>query len=199
MSGKRSSTAYKSLWGTVIEPALKRFECREIHLRDSAKSDIWRAYVAFNRHASETYMADSKGLLDRHKVAACYTYAILMAMPLVVEGEHVDDHLNERVALHVGCSVLASFLTQAVKQSPGFDDETRGLACRRIAEGVRFPYPVGHGGTYVDSILNCLAFTQMEQNYNILSLALLYYDWELWIMDSKYHDLVIQYYSDKHN
>lgn len=49
----------------------------------------------------------------------------------------------------------------------------------------------------MENALNCLAFTQIEQNYNVLLLALLYYDWELRLMDSSDHELVIRYYSNK--
>ena len=196
MSGKRSHTAYKTLWASVIEPALQECIHDGVRLRNTAKEDVWRAYVALNSHTSQTYMADSTGLLDRHKVAACYTFAVLMAMPLVVEGDSVADHLNERVALHTGCSVLASYLAQAVGHAMGFDDASEKRALERIAKGIEFP-DVGHGETYEQSVLNCLTFTQLEGNYNVLLLALLYYDWELRLMNPHDHDIVIRYYCNK--
>jgi hypothetical protein len=196
MSAKRSQKAFDSLWEGVIAPALEAYvrEGKGVTLRKNARNDIWTAYSAFNRHASNTYMRNPGGLLDRHKVAACYTLSILLAMPLLVEGEHEGDHLNERVSLHCGLSVLASFLTEAVKRAPGFTDEARKKALERITQGVIFPDPVGHGDSYVQSVLNCLAFTQIEQQYNVLMLALLYYDWELLLMDFEDHRLVVEYY-----
>lgn len=190
---KRDRTAYERLWEAVIRPAITRLESEETRCRSTAKEDIWNAYGIFNLHASENYMRKSVGRLDRHKVAACYTYAVMAAMPLVVDEKHLSEHLNERVALVTGCSVLANFLSVAIARSDCFTVEEAEAAQARLREGVRFPNPVGHG-TYVDGILNALTFTQIEKNYNILLLALLFYDWEAWLLNPDDHKKVVDYY-----
>ena len=94
-----------------------------------AFDDIWMMYSAFNEHCSKNYMLDPDAHLDRHKIAACYTYAIVAVQPIEVnkaaplaQGVNL---VNEQLAITVGCSILCSFTKATVLKSSIAKDEKR--------------------------------------------------------------------------
>lgn len=176
MSGihKRDRRAFEALWSKIAVPQIEKILRPGIELRPSAKQDVWDAYVAFNLHASQHYLKGD-GQLDRHKVSACYTYAFVAAMPLIVDEEHAALHLNERLAMLIGCTVLANFDKVAVRHLDTLTDAEKHRAIARIKQGVRFPRMTGHDVSYEESFASCLCFTQIEQNYNIPLLSMLFF------------------------
>jgi len=115
--------------------------------------------------------------MDRHKVAACYMYAVLAASPLVISDDdsgaaYGKELLNEKLAVRVGCDILSSFLIEACRAVNNTDLEQR---IRNV--GVMCNSGTGHG-SYKESVLVCLYYTRREQSFNILMLALLLFHWE---------------------
>lgn len=141
-------------------------------------------------------MSNSNKPLDRHKVAACYMYAILAAFPLAIDdGVSVDSSpymANERLAIILGCSILAGFLLETIESVP---DETwpgsldKQRLINRVKSGVPFPEKVGHGD-YVKNMTECLCFTAIEKSYNILLLAKLLFHWEVLVVGECYDFIV---------
>lgn len=181
---------YERLWRAVIKPQiqsrLKQTDASGYYSCQLGKSfdDIWMMYSAFNEHCSKNYMLDPDAHLDRHKIAACYTYAIVAVQPIEInkaapltQGVNL---VNEQLAITVGCSILCSFTKATVLKSSIAKDEQRlAKALERIKGGVVFPHPseVSHG-VYELDVARYLAFTHVEKNYNILLLSLLFYEWE---------------------
>ena len=65
----------------------------------------------------------------------------------------------------------------------------------RDSEGVRFLQNVGHGGSYVSSVLRCFRFARLELRFDIPMLSLLAYDWESWLLDEDLHNAILGCYA----
>lgn len=202
MNEKRNKEKFQEIWDTVIFPQAQELcsECPGVHMvsERAAKRDCWTAYKAFNKHCSNNYMGNPNAPLDRHKVAACYTYAIVAAHILQIPASAPDELeinlVNERLAITVGCSVLAGYTYQTIKNMQGISDEQREKLLARVREGVHFPDEdsVSHG-VYLKDVLSYLGFTYAEQNYNILLLGLLFYEWEKTMLpDQESHRLMMR-------
>lgn len=76
--------SYKTIWENVIHPTMCKYQDRYSYvlIAHNAEEAILSEYVRFNRHTKCTYMKDSGGKIDRHKVCACYMYAIVKANTL---------------------------------------------------------------------------------------------------------------------
>lgn len=187
MNNKRNKIKFLEIWDSVLFPQAQKLcnECSDILVipENRAKSTCWKAYKAFNKQCSYNYMSNPKAPLDRHKVAACYTYAVVAARILQVRPSAPDNMMtnlvNERLAITVGCSVLAGYTYETVKNMEDLSVERKASLLSFVEQGVRFPGKnmVSHG-CYLDDVLRYLGFTYAEQNYNILLLGLLYYEWE---------------------
>lgn len=185
MSQKRNKEKFEEVWSKIILPQANDLRSEYIHLPHpkASKKACWKAYKAFNMHCSVNYMRDSEAPLDRHKVAACYMYAVVATHML-----HIDDAapltldinlVNERLAITVGCSVLVGYTVETIRNIPSIPEEKRRALESYASQGVRFPSgnEVSHG-SYTDDVVKYLGFTYVEQNYNILLLALLLFEWE---------------------
>ena len=199
---KRNPDAFDSLWEGVFEPKVELLcEQNNVILRPGAKDTVWNAYCNFNVLSSERYTRDSDHRLDRHKVAACYACAVLKAMPLDV-GEYAALHdkeaalANERLAVTVGASVLANFLSEVIDDIGSMSEGDRKIAKEQVARGVKFPQ-VGHG-TYLSNLLDCFSSMQIEGNYNLPLMFQLMFVWEQWIFETEeYYAAVIEYYAER--
>ena len=197
------------MWKKAIEPEIKALTtngditCPHI---DDARERIWFCYCCLNLSVSENYMKKPRGRLDRHKIAACYAFAIICAVPLMARNRKEADEwvllANERLAVTVCCSVLSSYACGKLKKaaatfkSRGEDyasdllfDAARGFHRR----GIVFPSHVGHGASYEESLYRSLRFSRIEKRYSVLDMALLAYGWERESMQPEAHDLFMDY------
>lgn len=224
---KRKRDVYEDIWNDVISTEIdylsgqRGVSCEN---KDSAKERIWDAYCELNWHSAHTYLEKKDGLLDRHKVAACYIYAILSALPLDVDtidpeanrGAYLS---NERLAITVGISVLGMFdraiveslssawnrqgLSNAaaeklqneafaMRDSPFLTPAEAAEVIELIDTGLDFPrrFPTPEG-SYYDSVLVALCYTEIEDSYNVPLLALLLYHWEHALVGPKFHSLLL--------
>lgn len=187
MNDKRNKEKFREIWSTIILPQARTLCSEHPGIRMAserkAKHDCWIAYKAFNKHCSNNYMAHPDAPLDRHKVAACYTYAVVASHMLQIPADAPNDLeinlINERLAITVGCSVLASYTHKTVENIRDISSDQKGELLAFVEQGVRFPSEdsVSHG-VYLEDALRYLGFTFVEQNYNILLLGLLFYEWE---------------------
>ena len=138
-----------------------------------AKELIWDTYCEFNRHCKQTYMASSTHLLDRHKVVACYMYAIEKAFVLssvnsLMQGDSTHIFLNETLAVTFGMSLLRAMIMDAIHFTESDDKTKQGLLGVFDSDIV---FPECTHGQFRDNLLSQLSFTRIEGNYNTLSLA----------------------------
>lgn len=200
---KRDRDAYENLWESVILPAATNLTRQDgVSLRSTAKEDIWKSYVRLNKQVSSKFMESQDDRLDRHKVTACYIFAVTQAAPLDIEKriEATDKNAalsNERLAVTVGCSVLANFINSAIDHIPNLTPEAKEKAKRQAAEGVKFPQLVGHG-TYEGNLIDSLCHAHETGMYDVHMLAKLVFHWDhLILTDDTYYEALIGYYVDK--
>lgn len=168
--------SYQKIWKVVINPTIEDYKNRyaEIVVSHNAEEAIWQEYVGFNKHSKITYMQDMGGKLDRHKVCACYMYAIIKANTLSCRLADTDTErsflaLNENLAITVGMSVLRAFVLSSINSSEELTEEARDCLRKRIDDGVKFP-DCNHGD-YRNNFISELYYTKRENIYNVLSLA----------------------------
>lgn len=166
--------SYLSYFSKIIDPVAKDY-CKEqlgFVYHPNARELIWKKYVAFNEFCKNNYMKNSEKLLDRHKVCACYIYAILDADVLknvaAIESGRYDDFLaNERLALCFGMSLLRALILQ---ETEDLNDDNNKELLRKAFNG-EFLFPKANHGDYKNNLLIQLYNTKVNKNYNVLSLA----------------------------
>lgn len=168
--------SYQRIWEVVIVPTIQDYQNRfsEITVAHNAQEAIWQEYVKFNKHCKMSYMQDIDGKLDRHKVCACYMYAIVKANVLSCQLADSDTEqrylaLNENLAITVGMSVLRAFILSSINSNDDLSKESKKILEQRIDDGISFP-DCNHGD-YRNNFVAELYYTNEERNYNILSLA----------------------------
>lgn len=168
--------SYYKIWDMVIKPTIRDYKNRysEIAVSHDAREAIWQEYVILNKHCKMIYMKDIGGRLDRHKVCACYMYAIIKADTLscLLAGSNNEQRflaLNENLAITVGMSVLRAFVLASINSNEDLSDESKKVLAERIYGGLIFP-DCNHGD-YRNNFVSELYYTKKENNYNILSLA----------------------------
>jgi len=169
-------SSYDTIWENVIAPVVEMFQEHYSGITQTynAKEAIWQEYVKFNTHCKTNYMLDSQGRLDRHKVCACYMYAIIKANTLSCQLADSNTEkrymcLNEQLAIAVGMSLLRAFIYSNIAKSSSFSEEEKQNLYARIENGIIFP-ECNHGD-YRENFVAELYFTNEERNYNVLSLA----------------------------
>lgn len=168
--------SYDQIWSVVIKPTMDDYINRfsEVAIAYNAQEVIWQEYVNFNRHCKIQYMEDAGGKIDRHKVCACYMYAIVKANVMSCKLADSDTEqsylaLNENLAITVGMSLLRAFVLASIDSSEELTNEEKELYKSRLADGIVFP-ECNHG-VYRENFASELHYTDLERNYNILSLA----------------------------
>lgn len=168
--------SYNQIWSIVIEPTMKDYSNRfaEIVTAHNAQEAIWQEYMNFNQHCKKQYMEDSHGKLDRHKVCACYMYAVVKANVMSCKLADSDTEqnylaLNENLAITVGMSLLRAFVIASIENSNSLTNEEKEVYKGKIENGIIFP-DCNHGN-YRENFASELHYSDVERNYNILSLA----------------------------
>lgn len=168
--------SYQRIWEIAINPTIQDYQKRfaEVTVSYNAQEIIWQEYVQFNHYCKQHYMKDSMGRLDRHKVCACYMYAIVKAGVLrcnLADSDTEEKYLalNENLAITVGMSLLRAYVLSSVDTSEELSSEQKALYKSRIDGGIIFP-DCNHG-VYRENFASELHYTAEERNYNILSLA----------------------------
>ena len=169
-----SEDAFEIVW-QLISGAVETHNDRHpeciLSIKEDAKGEIWRQYLSFNKFCRETYMSKDVQLLDRHKVCACYMFAIIKAGLLKYDekGEHGRVYLyDESIAITVGMSLLRAFIIASINHTD-IDETEKQVLVDRVDNGIKFPK--AHHGEYVDNFKLELYYTKKEGNYNILSIA----------------------------
>uniref|UniRef100_UPI004056699A hypothetical protein n=1 Tax=Acetatifactor sp. TaxID=1872090 RepID=UPI004056699A len=168
--------SYQQIWDVVIKPTIQDYQnCfGEITVVHNAKEAIWQEYVRFNSHCKTKYMEEVGGKIDRHKVCACYMYAIVKANVVGCRLADSDTEskylsLNEHLAITVGMSLLRAFVLSSIDSNEEMPDDEKKIYKSRIDGGIVFP-ECNHG-IYRENFASELYYTNDERNYNILSLA----------------------------
>ncbi len=174
------SQSYSKIWKNGILPLINLYleKNDDLSLSDdeeTVKNKIWEAYEYFNNKCRK-YMNKNVKRLDRHKVCACYIFAILKCNPLrhnVQENEDTIFVPTEQLAISIGLTLLRSFLISKFDRNDEIKPKDIYEKDNAIFKnGFVFPCQdeVGHG-QYRDNFAIELFFTMKEENYNILSLS----------------------------
>lgn len=168
-------SSYEKYYDQIIYPVMLEYEEKNagVILSPNAKEKIWDSYAEFNMHCKKHYMKDQEKLIDRHKLIACYMYAILQAEPIFCtisfqQGDNSALLLNERLSLCFGMTMLRALICEEItylKANRDFKDKIRSIFEDDIC------FPKTNHGDYKHNLLVQLYHTRMEKNYNILSLA----------------------------
>ncbi len=167
-------TSYEEYYNRVICPVIHEY-CETnagIIVLPNAKEVIWENYIKFNCHCKSEYMRDKEKLLDRHKVVACYMYAIVKANSLtctvaIQNGDSSSILLNERLALCFGMTLLRALICDEIEH---LSDPIQKRKAESVFEN-EIDFPKTNHGDYKNNLLSQLYHTKTESNYNILGLA----------------------------
>lgn len=173
--------SYNNIWDRIIEPYLEEFKSiytPEIDVSPFAKDIIWNNYTKWNALCKNRYMKDPHGLLDRHKVAACYLIAIATAKPMrfpnVFDNDIENEHIvaNELLAISVGFSVLRAYIESAIHQNRTIEDEERERLLDLYKSGIVYPgdIDVNHGD-YITNYASEIYYAIEEGSINLLSIS----------------------------
>lgn len=167
--------SYNTIWDELIGKVICDYKKKyaEIIVSHNAKEIIWQEYLKFNKQCKINYMKDVNGKLDRHKVCACYMYAIIKSNVLscgLADSDAENNYvcLNENLAITVGMSLLRAFIITAIENND-LCENLKNELMERIEAGIAFP-KCNHG-EYRKNFVSELHFTREENNYNVLSLA----------------------------
>ena len=161
-------------YDSIIEPVLAEYVSSTpgLVLHPFRKARIWSEYLFFNQLCKTRYMKEEAHLIDRHKVVACYIYAVEKAHVItstvsLQEGDDTHLLLNERLALCFGMSVFRALIMDL---ADGLEDpEMRRKAMEVFVDD--FTFPECNHGNYIDNMRSQLYFTYKDGNYNVLALA----------------------------
>lgn len=160
MSVSPNRESFNNLWKLVINPEIKRYlKVSNVSKIDNAEEKIWEAYEELNLSCKRDFMSSSVKKLDRHKIAACYIYAIVKTQPLSMKTPELPENMvvtiNEHLAITVGMSILHAYMK----------DNTTDIC----PDGLVFPN--AKHGKYRDDFALELYHTKKHNMYNILSLS----------------------------
>lgn len=167
--------SYEQLWELGIRPMMQKYvdNYAGMIIDPDAKKNIWEEYCSFNAHCKSVFMEGNEDRIDRHKVCACYIYAIVKAH--VMTNKEVKDNdkffllANEYMAITVGLSLLRAFIIQNTISNENLDRSVREKTLKQVEGGIILP-ECNHG-KYINNFATELYYTRLENNYNILSLA----------------------------
>ena len=205
---RQNPLLFLSLWNNVIEPEIQGL-IRERGVRcddlTAARDRIYAAYLYFSSYCRSAYYQDDAALIDRHQIAACLTYAVLVAEPLMVDSALATEksyYANERLAFTLACSTMVSFLVQyhsdRIHAGIADHDEYQKIGAARnklLQEGIAVPKTVPNEDSYPMTLYRCFRFTAAEGSFNLLSLASLYYLLENATVGKQLYGEMRSYYS----
>jgi hypothetical protein len=119
-------------------------------------------------------MKNTDGKIDRHKVCACYMYAIVKAGVMTCRLAESDTEqcylaLNENLAITTGMSLLRAFILAGIESDEELHTDEKLAYKSKVMDGIVFP-ECNHG-IYRENFVSELYYANEERNYNILSLS----------------------------
>lgn len=167
-------SSYSAYYDRIIEPVLAEYDEKYsgLIMNPRRKELIWSFYKEFNTHCKLQYMKDSTHLIDRHKVVACYMYAVekarvISSVDSLQSGSDLHLWLNERLAFCFGMSILRALIIAAAQHI--VDEAVKQKVVAIFDDG--FAFPNCNHGEYKENMFSQFYFAFKENNYNILSLA----------------------------
>lgn len=167
-----SPEKYDELWKNLILPCfnslIKRYPSLQFN-ESGLKQKISQEY-AHRRKYVHGLMQDAKGRIDRHKVAAAFTFIIIKLSPITASILRTDPNwpiyklINEAAAIGIAFGIVKDFIISQAKQSGNnnFDEI--------YAQGFRMP-ECDHNKKYVLHLYRLLYNERREEKEPILFLA----------------------------
>lgn len=166
--------SYCQYYDKIILPVIDLYKSQysELIINPNAKNLIWENYSDFNKHCKLKYMKNSEHLIDRHKVVACYIYAIekskiIIAVESIKNGDDTNLMLNERLAFCFGMTMFRALILDLIDD---LDSSEKKDQARKIFDK-GFDFPECNHGDFKNNFLSQLYLTYKDSNYNILALS----------------------------
>ncbi|MDX8400001.1 MAG: hypothetical protein R8K20_07105 [Gallionellaceae bacterium] len=184
---------FKLLWQTAFEPKIAQLKEACPRLTVGKKLVVWHEYERINK-VVHAYMTNPDGRIDRHKVGAAMTRAILHVQPLVLilpsdEDEKniktIGHFANEILAFHVALSIVKSFILTKAKEendattikifSKGFvfPPSTHERYDMHVCKSLHYAKMEGQSDLFIFSNLLFMieSYTRIHESNKLLSLA----------------------------
>lgn len=139
--------------------------------RDSAKK-VYTQYIAIKTAAKKLYFKDEQKTLSRYKRAAALAYAVILANPLEYKMptserfDHVSYFLKQRFAFYFALSSIIldykqEYIAELIDKSGHiFEFDALGDVNDSDCDD-----------TFLESVYKDMFFSELYQNYNILTMA----------------------------
>jgi len=165
--------SYEKYYAIGIKPIVDDLlnQYNNVVFKDNAKEVIWEEYKLLNNRCKYG-MKNPINLLDRHKVVACYMYAIEKANVLLLvdsfkKGDNTNLLLNERLAVTFGLSMLRSLVLDLAERI--IDEKVRAKIQEAFENDIALP-KCTHG-EHNENLLWQLYYTRQDNSYNVLALS----------------------------
>lgn len=148
----------------------------------ASKERIFKEYSKLRDYTKVSFMRNTDGLLDRHKVCACLILAIIKSKPLIYE-ENEDDFgmkniFNENLAMTVGLSLLYNFIISS-----------DGNNVKWLQNGFCYPETT-RDATYQEFLCLMLYYDVKNNQYSILAISNILFMIESYTKQCRNKDLV---------
>lgn len=176
--------SYEKIWDSVIWKnisSLSNIDGIKFFENSKIKQDIKDNFEFFSNYCKKNYMnPESVKNLDRHKIAACFMYAIIKTDMFKSYPKSSSNNniiiINEQIAISVGLSILRTYIVNKCDPSGKEKEKTVWEQDKKIFEsGFKLPGEDGANdvshGEYRNNFAMILYFTKKENTYNILSLS----------------------------
>lgn len=169
-----NESKFEEIWGEIAERWIVRISEKNplARRKDNAKSLVLKEYKDINKRYHHL-MLDKAANIDRHKVAACYVYAILKVSPIkcpkpggVYDEKHLQKEylLNEILSWAVAVSVLRSFMEERCVQSGD-------ILFLEFIKANGFQYPKTEHDTYHEHMYKSLFNSRKTNQFDVFTFA----------------------------
>ena len=160
---------YNGFWDNTCIPFIDKILniSKNIYFIENKKKEIFFKYEKIKASIKENEMCNPNGKLDRHKVGAILSNAVILSCPFQLEYKQdvkftpLEFYANEYFAFHFALSVVYSFLKQDYENKN--DKESLSLFQNY---NTNFEFPKCEYGAYSDSIIQILNKTKDSKYFD---------------------------------
>ena len=163
---------YNLIWKNSIFPKVQKvldYQKDVYYVGDHVKDKIWLSYEEI-KNKVHTYMYNPNGRIDRHKIAAALTSAILNNKPFDIVLRNNDQEVssqailaNEILAFNSALAVVFCFIIQKAK------DDNDNISLKIFEKG--FIFPKCEHGEYETHIFKMLYYSKYNQKFDFFTFS----------------------------
>lgn len=187
------SESFHELWNVYVEDYIRSpksgvlneaYEQGRLSYSTNAWRNIYLKYEEIKKQVKKVYFQNASSSIDRHKRAAIITYSIVIVKPFQIQCLNPFDSIflqlaNECIAFYFGLhSLTIDYKPEAIERVL---NENNGVFFRFPFTNIpnRPPFPPHDENGYIACVCKDLHFTTEYSNYNILTMANLFFLLEL--------------------